>query len=364
MYYYTLEEQLLWQLQRDKEDLPVLILKESPVNLVHVDGPYQIYCDGQIGGMFIWSDCGLELTFPPNCSQQIIQVTMSTFLPTKQEIHPGVYIVSAVYKFDCTVKQFDLPFTLRLQHCVKLQSPEDCIKMQFVSQDGDNVDIAHGYFEVGNYYGTLTLNTFCTKYVTYSKEENHQNISTNQGVSPNQNDQDSGPSVGSLESTPDTSDSQLASPNQSSGQSGGSLVVTSDTSQNGHISSTPANPVMSPIIQSDQGDGSCSVNVPNDNLGSCSQATSNNDCVSLTTQYDSSLTSSIDVISSVYTENEQDVLPWGYEWMLALPIGLFKLPTWEGIYTVYAKLAAWRKVSTTCVTITIVMCTLIYMVGK
>ena len=177
-------------MQKSKENLPALRFKDSIeamlVNAEHVDGPYQINCDGQIGGSFVWNDCGLELTFPPKCSQQNIQVTMSASLPIAQEVHPGVYIVSAVYKFDCNIKTFDIPFILHLQHCVKLQSADDCHKMRFISQHGDKIDIKHGNFEVDNCYGTLNLNRFCTEYVTWSKD--YQEAQVHEVVSPHQND--------------------------------------------------------------------------------------------------------------------------------------------------------------------------------
>ena len=134
------------------------------------DGPYHISCDGQCGGYYVWNDCGLEINFPPRCSQQRIQVTTRIFLPINNEVYPGVHIVSAVYQFDCDVKRFDKPFTLRLQHCIKLNSPEDCQKMRFiVMQDGSN-DMKYGHFEAGKSYGTLNLNKFCHIFIIWIGE--------------------------------------------------------------------------------------------------------------------------------------------------------------------------------------------------
>ena len=272
-------------MQKSKENLPPLTFKDSIeamlVNVIHVDGPYQINCDGQIGGSFVWNDCGLELTFPPKCSQKNIQVTMSASLPITQEVHPGVYIVSAVYKFDCNIKHFDIPFILRLQHCVKLQSSVDCHKMRFISQHGDKTDIIHGDFEVDNCYGALNLNRFCAKCITYSKEENYREAQVHEVVSQHQND----------------CNSESFSVNIASGHSNGSSEITSD--------------------------------------------------VSSASQHNNSSTSSVDV-TSCNTEKEQEQIespPLRYEWMLALPKNHFKLTTWNGIYSVYIKLPAWRKVN-------------------
>ena len=247
---------------------------------IHVDGPYQINCDGQTGGSFAWSDCGLELTFPPKCAQQNIQVTMSAFLPVNQEVHPGVYIVSAVYKFDCNIKHFDIPFILCLQHCVKLESPEDCRKMQFFPQHGDNIDIKHGNFEIGKCYGTLNLNRFCVKCITYSTQEKNY---LDEDVLPNQND------------------------------------------HNSETSSASSQPNDTPEINSD-----------------ISHESPSGQHNSFSTSY-----ASVDVSFPKLGKTQEQIesLPWSYEWMLALPKDHLKLPAWNGIYSVYINLRAWRKVT-------------------
>ena len=137
---------------------------------MHVDGPYQISCDGESGGYFAWDDCGLVINFPPKCSQQHIQVITNAFLPVENEVYPGVHIVSAVCQLDCNIKRFDKPITLLLEHCIKLQSPEDCQKMRFiVMQDGSN-DVKYGSFEAGKSYGAITLNKFCHIFIIWIGE--------------------------------------------------------------------------------------------------------------------------------------------------------------------------------------------------
>ena len=134
---------------------------------MHAAGPYQISCDGEGGGYFVWSNCGLEINFPSRCSQRHVQVAASTFLPLKNEIYPGTHIVSAVYQFNCDIERFDKAITLRLQHCVKLQSPEDCQKMRFVVVQDDSCDVKYGHFEVGKSYGTVTLDRFCHIFIVW-----------------------------------------------------------------------------------------------------------------------------------------------------------------------------------------------------
>ena len=134
---------------------------------MHVAGPYQISCDGESGGYFLWNDHGLEIYFPSRCSQQRVQVAVSTFLPIKNEVYPGTHIVSAVYQFNCDTERFDKAFTLHMQHCVELQSPEDCQKVCFVVvQDGRSY-VKYGHFEVGKSYGTVTLDRFCYIFIVW-----------------------------------------------------------------------------------------------------------------------------------------------------------------------------------------------------
>ena len=155
-----------------------LITEESPpatgdINeivvayLIPVDGPYQINCDGQTGGCFIWNDYGLEINFPPKCSQEHIQVDIQNFLPINNKVHPTIHIVSEVYQFQCNIKRFDKAFTLRLQHCLSLKSPEDCHQLCFIIESENNNDMKHGYFEVGNSYGIVHLNKFCRIFIVW-----------------------------------------------------------------------------------------------------------------------------------------------------------------------------------------------------
>ena len=137
---------------------------------MHVAGPSQISCNGESGGHFVWKDYGLEVNFPSRCIQQHVQVAVSTFLPVKSEIYPGTHIVSAVYQFNCDIEKFDKAFTLHLQHCVKLQSPEDCQKMHFVVVQDGSCDLNYGHFEAGKSYGTVTLDRFCHVFIAWVRE--------------------------------------------------------------------------------------------------------------------------------------------------------------------------------------------------
>ena len=102
--------------------------------------------------------------------QRNIEITISALLPIKTEVCPGIYLVSTVFKFHCNVKKFDKAFTLSLQHCINLQSVEDCHRMCFIVQHGNTSDIKHGQFEVQGSYGSIALNTFCCISIAWMTE--------------------------------------------------------------------------------------------------------------------------------------------------------------------------------------------------
>ena len=250
---------------------------------MHVNGPYQISCDGESGGYFVWKDCGLEINFPPKCSQHHIQLTTNTFLPIKNEVNPGVHIVSAVYQFSSNIDRFEKEFALHLQHCVKLQSPEDCQKMRFVIlQDGSN-DVKYGHFEVGKRYGTIQLDRFCYIFIIWI-DELWKNIHLI--VLPLSNNQDSS-----------------------------SLQIPSNQSSNSDMQAKLPTP------QADQRE---SFQSPDGKQHVPSESSSN---------------------SSVVNINHATSPPCMYEAMIGLPKNHCGLTEWSSIYSIYVNLETWRNVS-------------------
>ena len=142
--------------------------------VIPVDGPHQITCNGQSGGDFAWDDYGLKVQFPPNCSQHFIELSMTAYLPIKSEVFPGLHIVSTDIQFHCNIKKFDKPVTLYLQHCVKLQSQEDCQNMCFVMHKNNEPNILEGKFEIDESYGAVTTSDFCHMHVATRKRKHSQ----------------------------------------------------------------------------------------------------------------------------------------------------------------------------------------------
>ena len=251
---------------------------------MHAAGPYQISFDGKIGGFFVWNDCGLKMNFKSRCSQQHVKVTASSFLPIKNKLYPGVHIVSAVYQFSCNTKRFDKAFTLRLEHCVKLQSPEDCQKMCFiVVQDGSS-SVKYGHFEAGKSYGTVTLDRFCYIFIAWTR-----NLLNNIGIN-----------VLPLSSNQDNSSQQVAS-NQS------------NNSVEAHVEELS-------ISQADHTEGSQSAS--GQKQGSSVAVSPNSGIVDDTSP------------------------PYEYEAMISLPGDHHRLTNnWSGYYSIYYGYGMWRKVT-------------------
>ena len=252
---------------------------------MHAAGPYPINCDGKIGGYFVWNDCGLEINFPSRCSQQHVKVTASSFLPIKNKLYPGVHIVSAVYQFSCDIERFDKAFTLRLEHCVKLQSPEDCQKMCFmIVQDGSSF-VKYGHFEAGKSYGTVTLDRFCHIFIVWAR-----NFLNYIGIN-----------VQPLSSNQDNSLQQVTS-NQSNNHSVEAHVEELSISQADHTESSQS--------ASGQNHGSSVAVSPNSSV--------------------------VDDTSPLYK----------YEAMISLPGDYYRLTNdWSGYYSIYYGYGTWRKVT-------------------
>ena len=204
--------------------------------------------------------------------------------------------MSAIYKFDCNVELFDKPFTLRVKHCVKLQSSEDCHKMWFISQNGVSIDVERGNFEIGNYYGTLHLNRFCTKYICWSQKRLYQGAPV-----------------------------FITLPDNLNGQNGKSYCAKAASNQ----------------------PSSSSENAPN---------TSHKSCESSGSQHYNSLKSSGDItISNTEKAQKSEFLFLSYKKViLDLPKDHAKLTRWDSMFSAYPfhNMARWRRVSTSfCISI-------------
>ena len=272
-------------------------------------------------------------------------------LPIKTEVHPGVYIVSTAFKFHCNVRKFDKAFTLSLQHCVNLQSVEDCQKMCFIVQHGNTSDIKHGQFEVQSSYGIIKLNGFCCISVAWMTEI-WRNVNLQMMVVP------------VLETPDDQSNSQITG-----NSSNRSFQKTSDkcsTAKSSYqfpnnslqiISSQP-----NKIISDKCSTLKCNCHSPSSSSeiisnkpskiisDKCSIMQSNEQSSNDQQCLGTSVSPHVVDANCFEMPKEQDKIKkisfpqHNYEEMIALPKNHSSLAKWTGAYSVYVKKAGWRTV--------------------
>jgi len=251
--------------------------------MILIGGPFQISFNGQTGRYFAWRDYGLQLFFPPNCSHGRILVTMSSYIPFKNQIGPKIHVVSSIYYVRTNVKHFDNAVTLHLQHCVKLKTEEDCQKLHFIIIRKNGQIRADGKFNIGHSYGTIEVTNFCYIYIVWEADR---------GINIRPLNDQQGESV------------QEGTNNSSQSNNNSSLKGTS------HLSSNNAS----------------FIDTSNDNPNSVSGNSIDESHESLTQE----------VVSPTFV----------YEEMLVVPSNRSSIvdKNWSGIYSIYRNLDGWRLV--------------------
>ena len=140
-----------------------------------IDGPCEIHCNGETGGIYYLHNHELKLYFPPKCSKQNIKIVIHVYLSDKNPIKQGLQIASAVFKFQSNVKIFDKAVTLRIPHYIKIKSDQDKQNMCFVVQRGNNEpDIRRdGHFPIKKSHGSLKITQFCKIHIGYDDSKLH-----------------------------------------------------------------------------------------------------------------------------------------------------------------------------------------------
>ena len=128
------------------------------------------------GGEFHWKSHDLSISISPNSFAEDIpaKLNITAYLSVSNESFCGCHIVSAVFKIDSNVKNFNPPIKLRIPHCVILESKSDCEKMHFLVQHADDYTLKKdGIFTVGNFYGTVELTKFSYIAIIWEKAINY-----------------------------------------------------------------------------------------------------------------------------------------------------------------------------------------------
>ena len=115
------------------------------------------------GGDFFWKSHDLSISISPDSFTDVAQANLdiNAYLSISNQGFCGCHIVSAVFKIESNVKEFNPPIKLRIPHCVILESSNDCEKMHFLIQHADEYAMKkEGIFKVGEFYGTVELSRF------------------------------------------------------------------------------------------------------------------------------------------------------------------------------------------------------------
>ena len=102
------------------------------IPILQVGKPGILTCEHS-GGEFYWKSHDLSICISPNSFADVIpaKLNITAYLSISNESFCGYHIVSAVFKIDSNVENFDPPVKLRIPHCVTLESNSDCEKMHF-----------------------------------------------------------------------------------------------------------------------------------------------------------------------------------------------------------------------------------------
>ena len=136
---------------------------------------------------FDWKKYGLSLSAPNGIilPSETCEVAITALAGGEFEFPKGSELVSAIYAITIS-KPLLKPLTIEIQHCVALETPEQCNSLQFVRATFNNGGLPYlfevlpgGCFSQGNRYGSISCTQFCL--IGISLEENEDGQGKNGG---------------------------------------------------------------------------------------------------------------------------------------------------------------------------------------
>ena len=110
------------------------------------------------------------------------------------EFPKGSELVSAVYAIFIS-KPLLKPLTVNIQHCVALETPEQCNSLQFVRAPLNNgippykfKILSGGHFTPGSQYGSISCLQFCEFGIVRKEDEGEENTSDEEDGSSQENE--------------------------------------------------------------------------------------------------------------------------------------------------------------------------------
>ena len=135
---------------------------------------------------FNWEEYGISFSAPEGILplSETCEVAVTALAGGEFEFPKDNELVSAVYAVSIS-KPLLKPLTVSIQHCVLLETPEQCNSLQFVRPLIDDAILPYrfaiipgGHFTPGNQYGSISLSHFCLIGISMRESEEGEEVNT------------------------------------------------------------------------------------------------------------------------------------------------------------------------------------------
>ena len=135
---------------------------------------------------FNWEKYGISFSAPEGIlsPSETCEVAITALAGGEFEFPEDVDLVSAVYAISIS-KPLLKPLTVNIQHCVLLETLEQCNSLQFVRAPFNNATapyqfkvLAGGHFTPENKYGSISLTQFCLIGISMKENEEGEEVNT------------------------------------------------------------------------------------------------------------------------------------------------------------------------------------------
>ena len=167
----------------------IILLLDNLRNVIEAGDTFFVLQGCSQPQYFTWEKYGLILTAPADIlpSSETCKVAITALAGGDFEFPKGSELVSAVYAIFIS-KTLLKPLTVNIQHCVSLETPEQCKSLQFVKATLNNRGLPYqfkvlegGCFTPENQYGSISCTHFCLIGVLLGGNGEGQNGGMEQG---------------------------------------------------------------------------------------------------------------------------------------------------------------------------------------
>ena len=161
----------------------IILLLDNLKNVIEAGDTFFVLQGCSQPQYFTWEKYGLILSAPAEIlpSLETCKVAITALAGGDFEFPKGSQLVSAVYAIFIS-KTLLKPLTVNIQHCVALETPEQCKSLQFVKAALNNRGFPYqfkvlegGYFTPENQYGSISCTQFSLIGVLLGGNEEGQN---------------------------------------------------------------------------------------------------------------------------------------------------------------------------------------------